>query len=226
MRCDKEQKEGVCWGVTSIHKYTQVYTSGQNGCETCLPLELSLLNKERHVADHHIQIAVPPVRVPAKVLVEDGAERRLVLGHEPRPLVEHEADRAYEQRRILHGHCELFPHTQPEELREASFTEADETDILRQPLCRRRERLVEDEKVDEVCGIARGHEKVGEPRRQLVHPRHEHRDAEARVACTAWLCSSKETWRSSMGMGSGMWRNGYACAACAAKVRRVRLACS
>ncbi len=39
----------------------------------------------------HVEVAVAPVRVFAQVLGENRAEGWLVFGHQPRPLLEHEA---------------------------------------------------------------------------------------------------------------------------------------
>ena len=41
-----------------------------------------------------------------------------VLGDEARPLLEHEAHAADEQRRVAHGHVERLAHLEPDELRE------------------------------------------------------------------------------------------------------------
>ena len=77
-----------------------------------------------------------------------------VLGDEARPLLEHEAHRADEQRRVAHGHAQLLAHLEPDELREAARAQVDEFHVARQD-ARRAERLVEDEPVDQEFGALR-----------------------------------------------------------------------
>ena len=107
-----------------------------------------------------------------------------VLGDEARPLLEHEAHRADEQRRVAHGQPQLLAHLEAEELREAARAQVGELDVVGQPRGRH-EALVEDEPVDQVGGAARGGDEVREPRRQLVDPRDQHRDAKGRVVLAA-----------------------------------------
>ena len=128
---------------------------------------------------------VAPVRVlAANVLLEDRSKCWLVLCDEARPLLEHEAHRSYQQRRVAHGHPQLFAHFQTDELGQTSRAQIDESHIRRQ-VARRRERLVEDEPVYQVLGALSRRHKVREPRRQLVDPRYQHRYPEARVVLAA-----------------------------------------
>mmetsp|Transcript_13615 Transcript_13615/g.40865 ORF Transcript_13615/g.40865 Transcript_13615/m.40865 type:complete len:216 (-) Transcript_13615:1125-1772(-) len=66
--------------------------------------ELGALDEEGQVAGDHVEVAVPPMRIVAQVLLKNRAEGGLVLGDQPRPLVEHEAEGADKQRCVADGH--------------------------------------------------------------------------------------------------------------------------
>ena len=57
---------------------------------------LGLGARVRKVAQHHVEVAVAPVRVACEKVFEDHSEGGLVLGHEARPLVEEVAKGAQE----------------------------------------------------------------------------------------------------------------------------------
>mmetsp|Transcript_44481 Transcript_44481/g.144382 ORF Transcript_44481/g.144382 Transcript_44481/m.144382 type:complete len:227 (-) Transcript_44481:581-1261(-) len=78
-------------------------------------LELRSRHEERQVADHHVEVAVPPVTVAVEVLAEDGAEGRLVLGDQPRPLVKHEAKRLDHDCGVANGQVESLPQLHAEQ---------------------------------------------------------------------------------------------------------------
>ena len=141
---------------------------------------------------HHVEVAVAPVRVVREVLAEDRAKRRLVLGDQSRPLLEHVPhpvdDRGGVRRRVAH----LRRHRPPEERRQPAGLQVDHLHVRRRRLEAHgvvERSLVEDEPIDEERRVRRRLDEVRQPRRQRLararrprRPRQHHPDAELGVA--------------------------------------------
>ena len=82
--------------------------------------ELGALDEARDVSEDDVQVGVAPVRIVDEILGEDGAKGGLVLGDEPRPLGQHEAQPADEGRDILLRQAQLRPHAARDEGRDAA----------------------------------------------------------------------------------------------------------